>query len=164
MTTQQEPVALPVPEPGGPPLAAQDPLAPAGAECHFARILARVAALTGAGLSAPAITRALHSEGFTVASGRSDPISLTAVRRLLSEDIRTPRRGPAATPRAEQAGDEWWLRDLAVELSMPSVTLYGWVRRGWVTVAGREAHAPYRLILRAGHADLERLRARRLTP
>ncbi|MEU6540426.1 hypothetical protein [Streptomyces sp. NPDC047000] len=137
-------------------------------EAHYARVLERVTALAGEGRTAPAITRVLQSEGYTMAPGRSDLISLTTVRRMLREHVRPVRRRAAVAGEAgageggeHLAPDEWWLRDLAVELAMPSITLYGWVRRGWVTVARKESRAPYRLILRADRAEVDRLRARR---
>ncbi len=39
-------------------------------------------------------------------------------------------RGPTRPP--DDNGKELWLSDLAAELGMPTITLYGWLRRGWV--------------------------------
>jgi hypothetical protein len=163
-----EPVAEPADDPASP--SAQERWHGALVDArsrHYAQVLDRVAALATAGHSAPVITRVLQREGYTMAPGRADLISLTAVRRLLRENIR-PLRSDAADgsrgPDGSGCGlgrDEWWLRDLAAELSMPSITLYGWARRGWVTIARKESRPPYRLILRADRAELDRLRSRR---
>jgi hypothetical protein len=130
-------------------------------ERYYARIVARITALAGQGCTAPTIAQVLQREGYTMAPGRSDPLSLTTVRRLLRENVPPVRRRPAPAPEEILAADEWWLRDLAAELSMPYITLYAWARRGWVTVARQESRPPYRLILRADHGELARLRARR---
>lgn len=147
--------------PSAPSTSSASSLSGSSPEHYYAQVLERVTALAGEGRTAPAITRVLQSEGYTMAPGRSDLISLTTVRRMLREHVQ-PARHRAATEAGENlAADEWWLRDLAVELAMPSITLYGWVRRGWVTVARKENRAPYRLILRADRAEVDRLRARR---
>ena len=56
---------------------------------------------------------------------------------------------------------EWTRRSLAEELDMPVVTLYAWMRRGWVK--GRRAENG-RWILHADLSDLERLRSLRDLP
>ncbi|KAA0935861.1 hypothetical protein [Streptomyces apricus] len=129
---------------------------------YYALIVERIGVLAAQGCNAPAIARELGCEGYTMAPGRSDPISLTTVRRLLRENTSAARRTPPAVLRESLAADEWWLRELAAELSMPSITLYGWARRGWVTVVRKESRPPYRLVLHADPAEAERLRALRL--
>ena len=53
------------------------------------------------------------------------------VAEILARDRKaTPRRSsPAKQARLKR--HEWRLPDLAEELSMPSVTLYTWLMRGW---------------------------------
>ena len=131
---------------------------------YYPRLLDRIGELARQGLHAPAITRCLQQEGFTLAPGRDDNISLTAVQRLLRENRRaTPlaRNRPDPPPGEAPGADEWWLQDLATELSMPTITLYSWVRRGWVTAARKESRPPYRWIVRAAPAELGDLRERR---
>ncbi|MFE7032888.1 hypothetical protein ACFU9Y_21470 [Streptomyces sp. NPDC057621] len=128
---------------------------------YYTLIVERISVLAALGFNAPTIAQALGREGYTMAPGRSDPISLTTVRRLLRENTSASRRRPAAVRGEGLAAHEWWLQDLAAELSMPSITLYGWARRGWVTVVRKESRPPYRLVLRADPADTARLRARR---
>ncbi|MFD6289867.1 hypothetical protein [Streptomyces sp. NPDC060205] len=146
----QRPPALPEPPRTIPP------------QRYYALIVERISVLAALGFNAPTIAQALGHEGYTMAPGRSDPISLTTVRRLLRENTSASRRRPAAVRGEGLAAHEWWLQDLAAELSMPSITLYGWARRGWVTVVRKETRPPYRLVLQADPADTARLRARRL--
>ncbi|GHD77464.1 hypothetical protein GCM10010317_095450 [Streptomyces mirabilis] len=129
-------------------------------------LLDRIGQLAYQGLGAPEITGRLGQEGFTLAPGRVDGIGLATVQRLLREDVRptTPiptRNRPRPAPGEAPGTDEWWLPDLAIELSMPISTLYSWVRRGWVTAVRKETCPPYRWIVRAGPADLGELRRRR---
>jgi len=131
-------------------------------ERYYAMVVERIGVLAAVGFNAPTIAQTLAREGYTMAPGRSDPISLTTVRRLLRENLSAAGRRPVAVRREGLAAHEWWLQDLAAELSMPSVTLYGWARRGWVTVVRKESRPPYRLVLHADPAETERLRARRL--
>jgi DNA invertase Pin-like site-specific DNA recombinase len=58
---------------------------------------------------------------------------------------------------------EWLLPELAAELSMPSVTLYFWLRRGWIQ--GRRLDEPRRpWVLHADAKQLAHLRALRQAP
>lgn len=52
--------------------------------------------------------------------------------------------------------DEWWLQELAQKIGMPSVTLYHWVRRGWVRAHQREEDR--RWVVWADERELKRLR------
>lgn len=131
---------------------------------YYPQLLGRIGELAGQGLHAPAITRCLQQEGFTLAAGRDDTISLTAVQRLLRENPRFAlhvRSRPDPAPGEAPGTDEWWLQDLATELSMPAITLYSWVRRGWVTGARKESRPPYRWIVHAGPSEIGDLRDRR---
>lgn len=129
---------------------------------YYFRLLHRMRTLAAAGERAPGITRQLQTEGFTLAPGRSEPIGLATVQRLLREDRAAAHATrPPAAPSAEAPGaNEWWLGDLAAELAMPSITLYNWLRRG--LLAGRqEARPPYRWIVYASAERLCSLRERR---
>ena len=59
--------------------------------------------------------------------------------------------------------NEWWLPDLAGALKMPEMTLYNWVRRGWVK-ARRQTDSPHYWIIWADETELERLRSHRQRP
>lgn len=58
---------------------------------------------------------------------------------------------------------QWWLPDLARELDMPDVTLYNWVRHGWVK-GQKQTAGDTRWILWADAPTLESLRKRRREP
>ncbi|WP_217918070.1 hypothetical protein, partial [Myxococcus sp. AM009] len=76
-----------------------------------------------------------------------------------------PRRGPRPVP--SDAPDAWWLAELARELKMPVVTLYGWIRRGWLksqSVKGqRVAYADRKELVRLRKLREQQLRFRPAT-
>ena len=53
---------------------------------------------------------------------------------------------------------QWWLAALAREIGMPAATLFGWLKRGWVT-GRQDTRPPCRWIITADKAEVERLRA-----
>jgi hypothetical protein len=59
---------------------------------------------------------------------------------------------------------EWLLSDLALELNMPSVTLFSWIRKGWVRARPVEHRGRKLWLVWADGAECERLRARRQGP
>jgi hypothetical protein len=64
---------------------------------------------------------------------------------------------PQLCARAQQlAAARLTMRELAHALEMPHVTLYTWLKRGWIT-ARREPRPPHRWIVRANAAEQERL-------
>src|SRR5262249_2336854 len=54
--------------------------------------------------------------------------------------------------------DEWWLATLAQEIEMPVATLFGWLKRGWIT-GRQDTTPPHRWIITADPAEVQRLRA-----
>ena len=53
---------------------------------------------------------------------------------------------------------QWWLATLAREIGMPVATLFGWLKRGWIT-GRQDTRPPYRWIITADSAEVGRLRA-----
>jgi hypothetical protein len=49
------------------------------------------------------------------------------------------------------------MADLARELDMPTITLYSWITRGWVTAA-QHPQPPHRWYVTADQTELTRLR------
>src|SRR5262249_41104355 len=43
---------------------------------------------------------------------------------------------------------QWWLATLAREIGMPTATLFGWLKRGWIT-GRQDTRPPYRWIITA---------------
>jgi hypothetical protein len=62
------------------------------------------------------------------------------------------------TDQGSLGAGQWWLATLAREIEMPAATLFGWLKRGWIT-GQQDTREPYRWIITADQAEVERLRA-----
>ena len=125
---------------------------------YYPALTERIRALARQGLGSAAIAGQLAAEGFRTPRQHDrfhDGEIQQLIRRLglrpgLDHDHRTDQGslGPG----------QWWLAILAREIGMPAATLFGWLRRGWIT-GRQDTRAPYRWIITADHAEVERLRA-----
>ena len=126
----------------------------------YPRLLARIEQLRRATMSFEHIAEHLNREAFSPPK-RTDQFNGGMIARLLS---RRGLHGPR--PRTMvKAGvlepHEYWLSDLARELTLPRSTLYKWQRFGWVH-SRKVAEALGRLALWADDEELKRLRQLRL--
>ena len=125
---------------------------------YYPALTERIRALAGEGLRTAAIADRLAAEGLRTPRLHDrfhDGEIQQLIRRLglrpgLDHDHRTGHGslGPG----------QWWLAALAREIGMPVATLFGWLRRGWVT-GRQDTRPPYRWIITADPAEVERLRA-----
>jgi DNA invertase Pin-like site-specific DNA recombinase len=126
---------------------------------YYPQLAQRARELAGARLPLAQIASQLNAEGFRPPK-RCPAFTATAVSDLLrAAGIRRPRIPAQRPPLAQH---EWWLRDLAAHLGMSAITLDSWVRRGWA--AGYLHPAIKRIVVQAGPAEAERLRALHQTP
>jgi len=84
--------------------------------------------------------------------------SQTVMRRL---GLRQRQTG--AKNREALQLSEWWLSELAQQLEMPEITLYNWVKRGWVK-ARKQDNPPHCWIIWANETEIERLKQLRQRP
>ncbi len=124
---------------------------------NYPQLCQRLRQLVQSGATTEEIAQSLNQEGFYPPKRRKT-INAEEVRALM-------RRFGLATPRipenqASLAEHEWWLPQLASVLQMPTVTLYSWVRRGWVK-ARQQSEFPKHWIIWADETELERLKAHR---
>jgi hypothetical protein len=122
-------------------------------------LLEEIKRLRAEGHTAGQIADKLNEAGWvtpTQRSGFNDRLVRMMLHRYGSVP-RGPRRPPSDNP------DERWLADLADELDMPVVTLYGWLRRGWLK--GRQVSGQV-AVLATGpeRTRLRRLRKRHPSP
>jgi DNA invertase Pin-like site-specific DNA recombinase len=128
---------------------------------YYPQLVERLHALAADGVSPATIAQRLNDEGFRPPK-RRERFGPQGVQDLLHRlGSRTARR--RAAPPAELGVHEWGLPDLARAIGMPPVTLFTWIRRGWVT-GRQQAEPPQRWILWADEAELERLRERHRRP
>jgi hypothetical protein len=125
---------------------------------YYPALTERITALAGQGLGNAAIAAQLATEGFRTPRQHErfhDGEIQHLIRRL------GPRPGldhDHRTGHGSLAPGQWWLATLAREIGMPAATLFGWLKRGWIT-GRQDTRPPYRWIITADHAEVERLRA-----
>jgi DNA invertase Pin-like site-specific DNA recombinase len=91
-------------------------------------LLARIHELRREGYTAGMTADKLNAEGWVTATQKSG-FNERLVRAILHR-YGTVERGPKRPPGDDP--NEVWLTDLADELEMPWMTVYGWMRRGWL--------------------------------
>jgi hypothetical protein len=123
---------------------------------YYAPLRAQVERWAEAGVSTAEMARRLNAAGYRPPK-RCARFTGPIVQDLLRQVRRRATRAQPPHPDS-RAGDEWWLGDLARALGMPPVTLYHWLRRGWLT-ARQEQHPPRRWIVWADASEVARLRA-----
>jgi hypothetical protein len=128
---------------------------------YYPQLCERVQQLAAEGLAAGAIAERLKAEGYRPPKRRAHfgPQGVLDLLQSLGVCTKRSRRQPSL----ELAEHEWGLRELALAVGMPHVTLYNWLYRGWVT-ARREEQPPHRWILWADAAELTQLRQRHQRP
>ena len=127
---------------------------------NYPQLCQRLEQMTQAKLTTDEMIDQLHREGFHPPKRRKT-FNREVLRTLMRRLGLGTRRGPQ--PREALAENEWWLPELAIVLNMPEVTLYNWVRRGWVK-ARQLPQSPKHWIVWADKSELERLRAHRQRP
>ena len=125
---------------------------------YYPALTERIRALASEGLGNAAIAGRLAAEGFRTprlherfhAGEIQHLIRRLGLRPGLDHDHRTDQGslGPG----------QWWLATLAREIGMPTATLFTWLKRGWIT-GQQDTRPPYRWIITADPAEVERLRA-----
>jgi DNA invertase Pin-like site-specific DNA recombinase len=123
---------------------------------YYPQLAARARELAEGGCTTAQIAGRLNAEGFRPPK-RIPAFTPNAVTDLLRALGIHRSQVPARRNRPALAQHEWWLRDLADHLGMSAITLDAWVRRGWAT--GYLHPAIKRTVVRAGPAEIERLRA-----
>ena len=125
---------------------------------YYPALAGRIRALAGEGLGSAAIAGQLATEGFRTPRMHErfhDGEIQQLIRRL---GLRPGLDHDQQTDHGSLGPGQWWLAALAREIGMPTATLFGWLKRGWVT-GRQDTRPPYRWIITADAAEVERLRA-----
>lgn len=113
-------------------------------------LLREIWRLRSNGHTAAQIASRLNEDGWVTATQRNS-FNERLVRMILHRHGSVPR-GPKRPP--SNNPHEWWLVDLARKLEMPWMTLYGWMRRGWIQT--HRVNGQWAVV--AGPRELQRLR------
>jgi hypothetical protein len=130
---------------------------------NYQELTARIDALCAQSQTLSKIAETLNAEGFHPPK-RSPHFSKGILGNFLQERrVRAGSLSRSATDQQHLRADEWWLAELAAELSMPLATLHRWQRVGWV--ASRKVQgARGRWAIYADADELRRLRQLRDSP
>ena len=128
---------------------------------YYPALLARVTELAAAGRNNRQIADALNAEGFRPPK-RTSRFNEGQVGTMIAQrEIRGRPKGLPAVLTSLGPG-EWPVPGLAAELGMPTVTIYNWIYRGWITA--RHAPGTRNWIITAGDEQIRQLRERRARP
>ena len=92
------------------------------------RLLEELHGLRRAGYTADQVAEKLNANGWLTPTRRNQ-FNGRLIRAMMSR-YGSVARGPKGPPTDDP--NDWRLADLAAQLNMPLVTLYGWMRRGWL--------------------------------
>lgn len=126
---------------------------------YYPQLCERVRELAAQGFDAARIAEQLNIDGYRPPKRRKD-FGREGARELMRRlDLCTSR---TSDKRTQDLGEHHWtLPELAQAVGMPCVTLYNWVRRGWVTA---QQQTNGRWVAWADEAEVERLRQRHQRP
>lgn len=126
---------------------------------YWPQLAERIRELASENLNAQQIAERLNREGWRPPK-RREQFGKVGVQALMNRLGLTEKRSRSLS-RAGLRDGEWWLSSLARELDMPVVTLYTWLRRGWIK--GRRTKQG-RWAVWADPGELDRLRELRKVP
>jgi DNA invertase Pin-like site-specific DNA recombinase len=129
---------------------------------YHRELVDRIRDLRDEGLTSKRMAEQLNVEGWRPPKRRAT-FTADMVRTIMSRNGLTTRRG-RAWRRPTLGANEWTVYDLARELGMPTISLYAWLRRGWVTGRRVEGHYRRPWAISADAHELARLRALRVAP
>jgi len=127
----------------------------------YPQLCERIRTLTADGKSATEIANQLNQEDFHPPRHHS-LFKAGGVLKLMHR-FGIYQRQPKGVKTELLTEHEWWLPDLARTLEVPSSTLYKWVKRGWLRYR-KQSVSPYRLIIWADEAGIQKLKQRRQIP
>lgn len=130
---------------------------------NYEELVRRIQALRAERKTLSEIAALLNDEGF-----RPPKRTMRFTKAILSGFLREHAARTGSSPRSGThdqylGANEWWLADLAAELSMPIATLHRWQRVGWIT-SRKVPIAGGRWAMYADADELDRLRRLRDSP
>jgi hypothetical protein len=124
---------------------------------YYPALTERIRALAGEGLGNAEIADRLAAEGFRTPH-RHERFNTGEIQHLIRRlGLRPGLDHDHRTGQGSLGRGQWWLATLAREIGMPTATLFGWLKRGWIT-GRQDTRPPYRWIITASPAEVERLR------
>jgi hypothetical protein len=131
---------------------------------YYPALLKRVLSLQQQGLNGPAIARQLNAEHWRPAKRRETFTAAMVANLLARQGVSMGSQTRRQAQWEDRQAQEWSLPELALQLDMPSVTLFSWLRKGRLQARQVERGGHRQWLIWADTAELERLRALRQAP
>lgn len=128
---------------------------------YYPQLCQRIQSLFDQGFNATAIAAQLTQEGFH-SPRRQGNFSVQTVLELMRR-LELHQRRPKGYNKEPLVPGEWWIPELARQIGMPDSTVYGWLKQGWIK-GHKQEEPPYRWIIYADEAEIERLKNCRQLP
>ena len=113
------------------------------------------------GLRAADIAKVLNQKGFRPPK-RYEVFNTQGVREIMHR-LGLNRKQTHSNTKPVLLENEWYLPELAQEVGMPRVTLYNWIKRGWIK-AHKHAKSPHYWVIWADAAEVQHLKDKHLEP
>jgi DNA invertase Pin-like site-specific DNA recombinase len=130
----------------------------------YPELAAHVLCLHQEGQTCAQIARQLNAERWQPAKRRQTFNAAMVATLLARQGVAAGSPTRRQAPWVDRQADEWSLRELALELEIPSVTLFSWLRKGVLQARRVERGGHRQWLIRADAAEVERLRALRSVP
>ncbi|MCF7996959.1 MAG: recombinase family protein [Chromatiaceae bacterium] len=130
----------------------------------YPQLLARVLALHQAGQRCTQIAEQLNAEGWRPAKRRATFNGSMVANLLAHQGLPAGATHAKAAPWPERDAHEWSLPKLARTLEMPAVTLFSWLRKGWLQARQVPRGGHQQWLIWADDDELAHLRSRRQAP
>jgi len=131
---------------------------------YYPQLSARVMALHQAGQHCAQIAEQLNAEGWRPAKRRATFNGPMVANLLAHQGLPAGVSHAKPAPWPARHAHEWSLPELARTLEMPAVTLFNWLRKGWLNARQVPRGGQQQWLIWADDQELERLRARRQAP
>ena len=128
---------------------------------YYPQLCQRIQSLNEQGFDALSIATQLNQEGFRSPRQQAD-FTRQGVLELMRR-LGLHQRRPKGYNKEPLAEGEWWIPELARQIGMPDSTVYGWLQQGWIK-GHKQENSPYRWIVYANEAEIERLKQVRQLP
>jgi DNA invertase Pin-like site-specific DNA recombinase len=131
---------------------------------NYPELAARVLCLHQEGQTCAQIARQLNAERWHPAKRRQTFNAAMVANLLARQGVSAGSPTRRQAPWVDRQADEWSVRELALELDMPAITLFSWLRKGVLQARRVERGGHRQWLIRADGAEVERLRALRSVP
>ena len=128
---------------------------------YYSQMCERIKELAEKGLRARDIAEILNQEGFNPPR-HHESFSRQSIQAIMKH-LGLTQKQEHNISKPTLLENQWYILDLAQKIGMPKVTLYNWVRCGWVK-AHKHSQSPHYWVIWADSDEIKRLKDKHLEP